>query len=148
MTTINWSSGSHTFLISTSAHKETKAEQLRKELEQNINIEKRIAEASYRDIVTGYGNFEKFKVDAQAILNDNPDTDYVMFYFNIKNFKYINETYGHNVGDQTLKAVADVLNKYMQEGETFAQKISLCPSSTTSRQRCMMHALPFRIGSS
>ena len=54
--------------------------------------EKRIAEASYRDIVTGYGNFEKFKVDAQAILNDNPDTDYVMFYFNIKNFKYNNET--------------------------------------------------------
>ena len=124
MTTINWSSGSHTFLVSTSAHKETKAEQLRKELEQNINIEKRIAEASYRDIVTGYGNFEKFKVDAQAILNDNPDTDYVMFYFNIKNFKYINETYGHNVGDQTLKAVADVLNKYMQEGETFARVIS------------------------
>lgn len=39
MTTINWSSGSHTFLVSTSAHKETKAEQLRKELEQNINIE-------------------------------------------------------------------------------------------------------------
>ncbi len=124
MTTINWSSDSHSFLISTSTHKETKAEQLKKELEQNINIEKRIAEASYRDIITGYGNFEKFKVEAQAILNDNPDTDYVMFYFNIKNFKYINETYGHNVGDQTLKAVADVLNKYMQEGETFARVIS------------------------
>lgn len=124
MTTINWSSDSHSFLISTSTHKETKAEKLKKELEQNINIEKRIAEASYRDIITGYGNFEKFKVDAQAILNDNPDTDYVMFYFNIKNFKYINETYGHNVGDQTLKAVADVLNKYMQEGETFARVIS------------------------
>lgn len=124
MTTINWSSDSHSFLISTSTHKETKAEKLKKELEQNINIEKRIAEASYRDIITGYGNFEKFKVDAQTILNDNPDTDYVMFYFNIKNFKYINETYGHNVGDQTLKAVADVLNKYMQEGETFSRVIS------------------------
>ena len=124
MTNINWSSGTHSFLISTSVHRETKAEQLKKELEQNINIEKRIAEASYRDIITGYGNFEKFKVDAQAILNDNPDTDYVMFYFNIKNFKYINETYGHNVGDQTLKAVADVLHKYMQDGETFARVIS------------------------
>lgn len=68
MTTINWSSDSHSFLISTSTHKETKAEKLKKELEQNINIEKRIAEASYRDIITGYGNFEKFKVDAQTIL--------------------------------------------------------------------------------
>lgn len=124
MTTINWNNGSTAFLISSSTHKETKAEQLKKELEQNINIEKRIAEASYRDIITGYGNFEKFKVDAQDILNENPNTDYVMFYFNIKNFKYINETYGHKVGDQTLKAVADVLNKYMQEGETFARVIS------------------------
>ncbi len=123
MTTINWNSGSTAFLISSATHKETKAELLKKELEQNINIEKRIAEASYRDIITGYGNFEKFKVDAQDILNENPDTDYVMFYFNIKNFKYINETYGHNVGDQTLKAVADVLNKYMQDGETFARVI-------------------------
>lgn len=123
MAPIKWNTGSNTFLVSASSHKETKAEHLRRELEQNITIEKKIAEASYRDIITGYGNFEKFKVDAQNILNNNPDTDYVMFYFNIKNFKYINETYGHSVGDRTLKAVADVLNKYLNEGETFARVI-------------------------
>ncbi|MGN0368807.1 MAG: EAL domain-containing protein [Wujia sp.] len=124
MTSISWNNGTNAFLISTTTHKETKAEQLKKELEQNMNIEKRITEASYRDIVTGYANFEKFKVDAQEILNENPNTDYVMFYFNIKNFKYINETYGHKIGDQTLCAVADTLNKYLQEGECFARVIS------------------------
>lgn len=122
-TPIKWNTGSNTFLVSASPHKQTKAERLKQEIEQNITIEKKIAEASYRDIITGYGNFEKFKVDAQDILNSNPDTDYVLFYFNIKNFKYINETYGHSVGDRTLKTVADVLNKYLREGEAFARVI-------------------------
>ncbi|MBE5947360.1 MAG: EAL domain-containing protein [Lachnospiraceae bacterium] len=124
MTPIKWNTGSNAFLIATSAHKETKSERIKKELEQNIAIEKRIAEASYKDIITGYGNFEKFKLDAQEILNNNPEQDYVMFYFNIKNFKYINETYGHNVGDRTLKTVADVMHKYLCEGETFARVIN------------------------
>lgn len=121
---IKWNTGSNSFLISVSPHKQTKAEKLQKELEQNITIEKKVAEASFTDIITGFGNFEKFKVDAQDILNENPGTDYVMFYFNIKNFKYINETYGHSIGDRTLKAVASVLNKHLKEGETFARVIS------------------------
>lgn len=121
---IKWSEGSNSFIISAATHKQTKSERLKQEIEQNLTIEKKIAEASYRDIVTGYGNFEKFKVDAEDILRDNPDTDYVMFYFNIKNFKYINETYGHSIGDRTLKTVADVLNKYLNENEAFARVIS------------------------
>lgn len=123
MMPIKWGTGSNAFLISSSIHKQTRSELLREEMEQSISIEKRIAEASYRDIVTGYGNFEKFKVDAQDILNNNPDTDYAMLYFNVKNFKYINETYGHNVGDLTLKTIANVLSKYMRAREAFARVI-------------------------
>jgi diguanylate cyclase (GGDEF)-like protein/PAS domain S-box-containing protein len=124
MSPFTWNAGSNSFILTTSTHKQTKSEKLKSELEQNISIEKRIEEASYRDIVTGYGNFEKFKLDAQQILNDSPQEDFVMFYFNIKNFKYINETYGHAIGDRTLKAVADVLAKHMREGETFSRVIS------------------------
>lgn len=124
MSPIKWNTGNNAFLISSCIHKQTKSELLREEMEKSISIEKRIAKASYCDIVTGYGNFEKFKVDAQDILNNNPDTDYVMFYFNVKNFKYINETYGHNVGDLTLKAIADVLDKHLHPEEAFARVIS------------------------
>ena len=120
---IKWRTSGNTYLLSVATHKQTKAERLKLELEQNINMEKRIEEASYKDIVTGYANFEKFKIDAQDILNENPDTDYVMFYFNVKNFKFINETYGHEIGDSTLKAIADVLNKYLGEGEAFSRVI-------------------------
>ncbi len=124
MSPIKWSAGTNSFLISAGVHKQTKSERLRQEIEQNLTIEKKIAEASYKDIVTGYGNFEKFKVDAQEILSDNPDEDFVMLYFNIKNFKYINETYGHSIGDKTLKTVADVLAKYLNKDEVFARVIS------------------------
>ncbi|MCM1272312.1 MAG: EAL domain-containing protein [Clostridium sp.] len=123
MSPINWSTGGSSFVLIFNMHKQTKSERLKQELEQNIDIEKKIAEASYRDIITGYGNFEKFKVTAQDILDNNPDDDYVMFYFNIRNFKYINEAYGHGTGDLTLKTVADVLNKHLAEGEAFARII-------------------------
>ena len=124
MSPIKWGVGSNSFVMSASPHKQTKSERLKQEIEQNLTIEKKIAEASYKDIVTGYGNFEKFKLDAQDILNTKPDQDFVMFYFNIRNFKYINETYGHGIGDRTLKCVADVLHKYLMEDEVFARVIS------------------------
>lgn len=124
LTPVSWAAGTNAFLISLCPHKQTKAEKLRHELETNITIEKRIAEASYKDIITGHGNFEKFKLDGQRILDENPNTDYVMFYFNIKNFKYINEAYGHAIGDRTIKTVADVIAKYLQSGEAFSRVIS------------------------
>ena len=121
---INWSIGKNTYLMSMAAHKQTKAEKLKLELEQNINIEKKIAEASYKDMVTGYGNFEKFKLDAQKILDENKNENYVLAYLNIKSFKYINEAYGYSVGDTTLKTVADIFKKYIGENEAFARVIN------------------------
>ncbi len=121
---IKWSMGKNTYLMSMAAHKQTKAERLKLELEQNINIEKRIAEASYKDMVTGYGNFEKFKLDAQKLLDENQNENYVLCYFNIKSFKYINEAYGYSVGDTTLKTIADILNKYTGENEAFSRVIN------------------------
>ncbi len=124
VTPIKWNTGSNSVLIAATPHKQTKSERLKEEIEKNISIEKRIAEASYKDLITEFGNFEKFKLDAQSILDNNKDTDYVMFYFNIKNFKFINETYGHSVGNKTLKTVASVINKYLEEGEAFARVIN------------------------
>ncbi len=121
---IKWSMGKNTYLMSLAAHKQTKAERLKLELEQNLNIEKKIAEASYKDIVTGHGNFEKFKLDAQEILNNNKSSNFVLCYFNVKSFKYINEAYGYQIGDATLKCIADILKKNIGENEAFARVIN------------------------
>lgn len=123
MSKINWNTNSNSFLIIANTHKQTKSEKIRQELEQKISMEKKIAESSYKDILTGFGNFENFKITGQKILDENPDKTYVMFYLNVKSFKYINETYGHNVGDQTLKTIAEILNKHIKEGEAFSRII-------------------------
>lgn len=93
-------------------------------LKEQIILERQIAESSYIDSTTGYANFEKFKIDARQVLNTQLNNDYVLIYGSLRNFKVLNETYGHDVGDRILKTVCDVLNRYKQPDEPFARVIS------------------------
>ena len=79
---------------------------------------------NYRDSLTGYSNFEGFSRQTQQILSKYPDRSYALYYINVKNFKLINEAFGHDVGDATLKQIADIFNKYIKSDEAFARVIS------------------------
>lgn len=77
---------------------------------------------AFTDHVTGYGNKNSFNRDVADILSKKVARKFAMIYFDIDKFKYINDMYGFNVGDQTLKAVADVLEKELIKGlETHAR---------------------------
>lgn len=93
-------------------------------LKRQILLERQLAESSYIDTTTGYSNFEKFRIDAKHVLDTHLGEEYVLIYGNIKNFKVLNENYGHDVGDRILKTVCDVLNRYRQADEPFARVIS------------------------
>ena len=56
------------------------------------------------DPLTGGKNVNYFNEFAQILLHDNKEMPYVICRFDIANFRYINESYGHVKADQVLKA--------------------------------------------
>ncbi len=51
----------------------------------------------------------------------NPERGHALFYFDIDNFKSINDQFGHNAGDATLSIVADRIKTSIREDGAFAR---------------------------
>lgn len=65
----------------------------------------------YFDSVTQGYNYTKFKKEVSELFSKNPNKNYVIFYSDIKNFKYINDVYGFEIGNKILKRYSDLLTK-------------------------------------
>lgn len=63
------------------------------------------------DPVTGGVNFTKFIKEAARLLQHNPKENYVIYYSDIKNFKYINDVYGFETGNRVLEAYYSFLSR-------------------------------------
>ncbi len=63
------------------------------------------------DAVTGLYTRNYFIQKAQAVIDDNPDTQFAIVYINIDNFKLINNMFGWIVGNEVLKSVAGEIEK-------------------------------------
>lgn len=85
-------------------------------LSQTIYLEEMIT----RDYLTGLYNkfflntfFEELKM--------KPDSAYTLLYLDLDNFKQINDTYGHEIGDRVLIQVAKMLEKITPTGSIVAR---------------------------
>lgn len=76
---------------------------------------------AFVDSLTGYRNEQKFMIDAEEAIRKNSEENYAILYADIKNFKYVNEIFGYDVGDKLLKYWADGINKTIRDGEVFAR---------------------------
>jgi diguanylate cyclase (GGDEF)-like protein/putative nucleotidyltransferase with HDIG domain len=67
--------------------------------------------ASETDGLTGLGNHRSFQTDLREVLTEAESADGILSLalIDLDAFKYINDRYGHPVGDEVLKVVADVL---------------------------------------
>jgi len=85
----------------------------------NINLEK----LANTDALTGLYNRRHFftLVDSYLKMNDRANIDAVVLIMDIDKFKNINDTYGHDVGDEVLKGFSKVLVSNIRKGDICAR---------------------------
>ena len=82
---------------------------------------RRLERIAYVDEVTGGNNWQKFKLEATDILESKAVTACAILTFDIDRFRFINEEYGHEKGDQVLQTVVKILKERMNKQETYAR---------------------------
>ncbi|MFQ4855890.1 sensor domain-containing phosphodiesterase [Clostridioides difficile] len=83
--------------------------------------EKEILSLAYEDKVTYIGNQNKFYRECSKYLLDKPSLNYIIVYFDINNFKMINDTFGYEFGDNLLITIAKALKEELTEDEVYAR---------------------------
>ena len=101
-----------------------------------------IEQIAYTDEVTGGNNMNYFKIKAPELIRTNSENHYVIVRFDIANFRYINEAYGHNSADRILKNISDKFEEIYSNKEMCARinsdqfiALILNDSDTTEKNR-------------
>ena len=78
-------------------------------------------ELAYTDEVTGGNNINYFKIRAPELILTNSESHYMLMRFDIANFRYVNEAYGHGSADEVLKAIATKFEEVYSKKELCAR---------------------------
>lgn len=91
----------------------------------NINDRKlekeRLRIEANTDSLTRLKNHKAAREIIDTSLNLTPDCNGALIFFDIDNFKSINDTYGHLLGDEVLKAVGEMLRKNFRRHDVLAR---------------------------
>ena len=83
----------------------------------------KLEETCKSDFLTSLANRRFFEMDlSDALQRRKKDSEHIsLMLFDIDNFKYINDTYGHAAGDEVLTRVARTLETFMRKGDVVAR---------------------------
>ncbi len=70
----------------------------------------RLQELAFKDVMTGLPNRVSLEQHVQKRMNQ-VKSRFALLYIDVDNFKYVNDSLGHNVGDELLKYLANCLSK-------------------------------------
>jgi two-component system, cell cycle response regulator len=89
------------------------------ELEARIEAVMRRSELGRRDALTGLPNRRTFDEHLDSLFAPGRATDqpFALVLFDIDHFKQVNDTRGHDAGDQVLRDVATIAQRRMRAGE-------------------------------
>lgn len=96
------------------------------DMDDNVRALRHLRYQAEHDPVTGYSNFAKFKTDAAELLATRGDRKYSLWYCDIRNFKFINDIYGYDIGDELLSYWAELI----AEGARRERRSGVFPATT------------------
>ena len=78
---------------------------------------------SSHDALTGLLNRRKIaeKLHEEFERAKRYETPFSLIFFDVDHFKQINDRYGHDIGDEVLKAIADIISRHTRETDYFGR---------------------------
>ncbi len=100
-----------------------RVEQLQQFIQQRDESEARLRLMSTQDALTGLVNRATFldRVAMQTRMSGRRGESFAVMFLDLDQFKWINDTLGHDVGDTTLGLVAERLAKALRQSDTVAR---------------------------
>jgi diguanylate cyclase (GGDEF)-like protein len=99
-------------------------QQLQQELQQRISLQEQLNYNASHDKLTGLGNREKLvKRLEETIQRYQSDLQgkFAVLFLDLNDFKSVNDTFGHTIGDQLLVVVAQRLKNCLREDDLVAR---------------------------
>jgi len=115
------------------------------DITKEVTAKEQMVRTAYYDLLTNVPNRTLLMDKLNTFLIQKNDSNIYasLLSLDIDNFKKVNETYGHNIGDLLLKQVAEKLNETIGENEIFARVsgdkfVILLPSLSTEQETSEM----------
>ncbi len=70
---------------------------------------------AYHDLLTDLPNRAALYVETEKLIRANPDSNFTLLFIDADNFKFINDTMGHDSGDQLIKLMGKRLGYLVKE---------------------------------
>ncbi|GAB7190812.1 hypothetical protein NUM3379_15190 [Kineococcus sp. NUM-3379] len=98
-------------------------------------LAEQLAELSARDHLTGLANRRRLDTELDRLRGEDPHGTLALAVTDLDDFKRVNDTFGHQVGDVVLQRVADVLRQVSRRGDVAARMggeefVLLMPATT------------------
>lgn len=94
-----------------------------RDITKKVATEKRLREDAFKDQLTGINNRRLFDtiIDNEIEISEKSNKPLSMILLDLDNFKIVNDTYGHSVGDELLRQSAQTVSSIIRNSDIFVR---------------------------